>query len=93
MDGYRLFRKDSLRRKRDGLDHYVRGQLECLEFCLGMNDESTESLSIRIKEQTKVGDIVVAVCYGPHGQEKRVDEALTARSSFSFTGLDALGGF
>ena len=36
---------------------YVREQLECL----GMNDEPTESLWVRIKEQIGMGDIVVCL--------------------------------
>ena len=92
MDGYMLFRKDRLGRKGDGVALYVRGQLECLEFCLGMDDEPTESLCIRIKEQTNTGDIVVAVCCRLPDQQKQVDEALTTESSFSFTGPDARGG-
>lgn len=30
---------------------------------LKMNEESTESLCVRIKEQTSMGDTVVGVCY------------------------------
>lgn len=42
---------------------FVRRQLVCLAFCLGMGDEPTETLRVRIKEQTNMGDVVVAVCY------------------------------
>ncbi|GAB0176868.1 hypothetical protein GRJ2_000152000 [Grus japonensis] len=59
-----------------GVALYVREQLECMELCLGMDDELTESLRVRIKEQTGMGDIVVGICYRPPDQEEQVDEAL-----------------
>ena len=34
---------------------------ECMELCLGMDEEPNESLWIRIKEQSK-GAIIVSVC-------------------------------
>jgi len=40
-----------------------------------MGEQPTESLWVEIKEQTSVGDIVVAACYRPPDQEERVDEA------------------
>lgn len=44
-------------------------QLECLEFCLGIYDESFESLWIRIVRQTNMD-----VSYWLPGQEIEVDE-------------------
>ena len=41
--------------------------------CLGIDDES---LRIKIKKQTSMGDIVVDFCYRPPDQEEQVDEAL-----------------
>lgn len=44
MEGYRFFRK-ARQGKRGGGDHlYVKEQLECLEFCLGMDEELTKSV-------------------------------------------------
>lgn len=40
MGGYRVFRKDSLGR---WVALYVREQLECLELCLEVDDEPSES--------------------------------------------------
>ena len=54
---------------------FVREQLECIEFCLGMNDEQMESLWIRIKGKTNMGDSIVVVYYGPPNQEKEIDKA------------------
>jgi len=49
---YRLFRKDRLGRQGGGVALYVREELECMELCLGMDGEPTESLRVRIKEKT-----------------------------------------
>jgi len=38
----------------------VREQCRCLEFCLGIGDEPTESLWVKISRET---NIVVIVCY------------------------------
>ena len=53
----------------------VREQLECIELCLGMDDEPTESLWVRTIELTSIDDSVVGVCYRPPHQEEQVDEA------------------
>jgi len=39
MDGYRLFRKDRPTGRGGGVSLYVREQLECIELCLGANEE------------------------------------------------------
>ena len=44
MEGYRLFRKDRQGRQGGGITLYVNDQLECMELCLGMDEEPTESL-------------------------------------------------
>jgi len=49
MDGYRLFRKDRPVRRGGGVALYVKEQLECIEFCLGADEEGVESLWVRIK--------------------------------------------
>lgn len=59
-EGYRLFRKDRLRR-RGGVALHVKEQLECMELCLAMDDEPSESLWVKKKEQTSTGDTVVGL--------------------------------
>lgn len=39
----------------------VRGQREWMEMCPGMSDEPTESLQVRVTEQTSKGDFVMGV--------------------------------
>ena len=41
-----------------------------------MDEESTESLWVRIKGRAGTGDIIVGVCYRPPDQEDQADEAL-----------------
>ncbi|KAJ7421303.1 hypothetical protein WISP_43475 [Willisornis vidua] len=50
-------------------------QLEYLELCLAIDVESTESLWVRKKEQTRGGDVVMVACYELPDQEEKVDEA------------------
>lgn len=52
---------------------YGRQHLECIELCLGVDDESVQSSSVRITGQTSKGDTVRGVCYRPP-EEKEVDE-------------------
>ncbi|GAB0183467.1 hypothetical protein GRJ2_000812000 [Grus japonensis] len=47
-----------------------------MELCLGMDEELTESLWVRIKGRAGAGDITVGVCYRPPDQGDRADEAL-----------------
>ncbi|GAB0187326.1 hypothetical protein GRJ2_001197900 [Grus japonensis] len=72
MEGYRLFRKD--RQGRQGED--VNDQLECMEFHLGMDEEPTKSLWVRIKGRAGTGSTIAGVCYRPPNQKDRADEAL-----------------
>ena len=44
MEGYKPFRKDRQERQGGGVAPYVNDQLECMELCLGMDEEPTESL-------------------------------------------------
>ncbi|GAB0189267.1 hypothetical protein GRJ2_001392000 [Grus japonensis] len=46
------------------------------EIHLGMDEELTESLWVRIKGRAGTGDTIVGVCYRPPDQGDRVDEAL-----------------
>lgn len=56
-----------------GATLYVREQLDCVELCLGMDEELMENLWVRIKDRTGKDDITVLICYRPPNQ---VDEAL-----------------
>ncbi|GAB0203090.1 hypothetical protein GRJ2_002774600 [Grus japonensis] len=69
MDGYVLFRKDRPARRGGGAALYVR-ELECIELCIGMDEERVESLQVRIKGQANMG-----VYYRPPDQEEKADEA------------------
>jgi len=70
MEGYRLFRKDRQGRSGGGVALYVGDHLDCMQLCLGMYEELTESLScVRIKGKTGTGDIKVEICYRPPNQE------------------------
>jgi len=62
MEGYRLFKKVRQGRRGGGVALYVNDQLECTEIHLGMDEELTESLWVRIKGRTETGDIIVGVC-------------------------------
>ena len=53
----------------------MREQLECIELCLGTDEEGVESLWVRIKGQPHLGDVIVGVYYRPPDQEEEVDEA------------------
>jgi len=53
----------------------VREQIQCIELCLGADEEQVKSLWLRIKGQAHVGDTVVCVYYRPPNQEEEVDEA------------------
>ncbi|GAB0208244.1 hypothetical protein GRJ2_003290100 [Grus japonensis] len=68
MEGYRLFRKDRQGRRGGGVTLYVNDQLECMELHLGMEEEPTKSLWVRIKGRAGTGDIIVGVCYRPPDQ-------------------------
>lgn len=57
MEGYRLFRMDRQGRRGGGVALYVNAQLECMELCLGMGEELTKSLWVRIRVRAGTGDI------------------------------------
>jgi len=76
MGGYRLCRKDRQGRRGEGVALYVKDQLECRELHLGLDEEPTESLWVKIKCRAGTGDITVGVCYWPSDQDERVDETL-----------------
>ncbi|GAB0208733.1 hypothetical protein GRJ2_003339000 [Grus japonensis] len=76
MEGYRHFRKDRQGRQGEDVSFYVNDQLEGMELHLGMDEELTKSLWVRIKGRAGTGDITVGVCYRPLDQGDRADEAL-----------------
>lgn len=49
-------------------------QLGCMQFCYGMCDGLVRSLWARIRGKAKTGNIVVGICYGPPGEEDKIDE-------------------
>ena len=69
-------RKDRPGRRGGGVAIYVRDRLESMELCLGSGDQLTESLWVRVKGRTAMGDITVEICYTPPDQEDSVDEVL-----------------
>lgn len=69
MDGCMLFRKDRLGRRGGGVALYFNDQLVCMELCLGMDDELTENLRVRIQGRQD----------RPPDQEEQTDEALYRR--------------
>lgn len=42
-----------------GIALYVRDQLEYMKLCLGMNEELTETLLVRIKQMKELGNLIV----------------------------------
>ena len=53
-------------------------QLECTVRHLGIDEEPSESLWVRIKGRAGAGtgDIIVGICYRPPDQEDHADDAL-----------------
>lgn len=50
MEGYKLFRKNRYGRPGGGVVALsVNDQPECMEFCLGVDEESAKSFQLRIK--------------------------------------------
>ena len=54
----------------------MKEQLECMELCLQMDDEPTETLCVRVKGKTGKGDVLTGVCQRLPDQEEQADEAL-----------------
>jgi len=52
----------------------VREKLECIDLCLGVDEERVKSLQVRVKGQANMGDMVVGVYYRPPDQEEEVNE-------------------
>jgi len=49
----------------------------------GTDSKPTESLGVKIREQTNVGDVVVGACYGLPGQEVAIFRLLEEGASCS----------
>lgn len=45
-----------------------------MDLCLGMNEVVVKRLWIRIKGRTKLGGIIVGLCYRPPDWEGQADE-------------------
>jgi len=69
MVGYGLFRKDRQGTCGGSVAFYVSSHPECMELCLGIDEEPVESLWVRIKGRARTGDITVQVCYRSPEQE------------------------
>jgi len=76
IEGHRLCRKDRQGRRGGSVALCDNDWLECMELCLGMDEEPTESLWVRNKGSAGTGDVIVGVCYRPPNQEDGADEAL-----------------
>uniref|UniRef100_A0A8B9ISU6 Endonuclease/exonuclease/phosphatase domain-containing protein n=1 Tax=Amazona collaria TaxID=241587 RepID=A0A8B9ISU6_9PSIT len=86
VDQIKTRKEDNIRfRVLNGLIHkamaemiaiYVGDRLQSMELCLGTGEQSTESLWVRVKGRTVMGDIIVGICYRPPDQGDSVDEAL-----------------
>lgn len=47
----------------------VREQWECMDLYIGVNDEATWNLSICIRQQTNIDNIIINVCFWSLSQE------------------------
>jgi len=74
-DGYILLEKTDQNNKAVELPFFVKEQWECIEFCLGMNDEWVKMLQMRIMEETNTGGSIVGVYCRPPDQKEEVDKA------------------
>ena len=54
---------------------YSKEWFECMELCLGTSDKPIESLWVRVRGQTNMGDIVVGICCRLLDQGEKVDES------------------
>lgn len=69
MDGYKFFRKDRQGKRGGGVALYINDQRESMELHLGIDEEMTESLRVRVKGKAGEGDIRVGACYRLSDQE------------------------
>ena len=58
VEGCRLLRKDTLGRQRGGVTLYVREQLNHMELCIGMGQESAESFWAKVIGHANVNAVV-----------------------------------
>lgn len=57
------------REERGGVNLYINSQLESTELHLGMDEELTQSLWVRVKVKAREGDTVVGFRYRQPDQE------------------------
>ncbi|GAB0205350.1 hypothetical protein GRJ2_003000600 [Grus japonensis] len=88
-------KEDRQGRRGGGVALYVNDQLECMEIYLGMDEELTETLWVRIKGSAGAGDIIAGVCYRPPDQGDRADEAVCRQigAGSHSQALDLMGDF
>lgn len=56
----------SLRRAcQESTCHVIWLQWECMEICLGVDQEPAQSLQVKVKGHTNMTDIVVRICHSP----------------------------
>lgn len=80
MNGYRLLKKNSLRRQGRGFAPYAKEWLESMKLCLGTGEVAPpETLWLRTRAQADRGGILVSMCYRLPDQED-IDEAFIRRS-------------
>lgn len=88
MKRYKLFRKDRMGRRGKGDDIDVREQLECTELWLGIDEELTEKLWVKIKERTSRGDITVGM--KDHAQYRQMGAASRSQALVLNGGLQPI---
>lgn len=70
--GYRLFRRDRLGKKGNGVALYAR---ECFDYLeLNNDNDRVECLWVRIRGKASEADIMVGVCYRQPNQAKEADK-------------------
>lgn len=79
MKGYTLFRRDRPGRHSGGIALFVQQHLECIELCLGVDDEQVEGLWAQIKEQVSKGDTAVGTYYRLPDKVEEGDEAFSGQ--------------
>jgi len=75
IDGYRLLRRHRQGRRDRGIALYIKKWIEWEELSLKNSQEQVESLWLRVRDRGNKGNLVVGVCYRPHGQGEPIDKA------------------
>lgn len=69
--------KDRPGQGRERVLFYVRQWWECMELCLGMDNEPAGTLWVSVRVQSNTGSMVVGVRYRPPDQEEVESEAFS----------------